>query len=85
MASTQDKHQGNVPGKFYTDSQCIDCDLCRQTAPDFFSRNAEGGYSYVHRQPQTTEDISFCQQALEECPVEAIGSDGAAEAVRKSA
>ncbi|MEI6235828.1 MAG: ferredoxin [Planctomycetota bacterium] len=78
MASATDKYKDNVPGAFYTDTQCIDCDLCRQTAPDFFDRNGKGGYSYVIKQPSTADEIALCQQALEECPVEAIGSDGAA-------
>lgn len=76
MASAADKYADNVPGPFYTDTQCIDCDLCRQTAPDFFSRNAVGGYSYVSKQPQSDEEKTLCQQALDECPVEAIGKDG---------
>jgi ferredoxin len=77
VASVQDKYIDNVQGRFYTDSQCIDCDLCRQTAPDFFSRNADNGYSFVSKQPASAEDIALCQQALEECPVEAIGNNGA--------
>ena len=76
MASVADKYKDNVAGPFYTDTQCIDCDLCRQTAPDFFSRNAAGGYSFVSKQPVTDADKKLCQQALEECPVEAIGNDG---------
>ena len=76
MASVADKYTDNVPGKFYTDSQCIDCDLCRQTAPDFFDRNAAKGYSFVSKQPATPEEIALCQQAVDECPVEAIGNDG---------
>jgi 4Fe-4S single cluster domain of Ferredoxin I len=27
----------NVSGKFYCDDQCIDCDLCRETAPANFA------------------------------------------------
>ncbi len=76
MASAADKYKDNVAGSFYTDTQCIDCDLCRQTAPDFFSRNAQGGYSFVSKQPVTDDEKTLCQQALEECPVEAIGNDG---------
>ena len=66
----------NVGGKFYVDQQCIDCDLCRETAPNFFTRHDEGGYSFVHKQPTTEEDIALCMEALEGCPVEAIGNDG---------
>lgn len=64
-----------MAGKFYVDSQCIDCDLCRQTAPENFDRS-DNGYSFVKKQPLTPEEETACQQALSECPVEAIGNDG---------
>ncbi|MBI4394855.1 MAG: ferredoxin [Candidatus Omnitrophica bacterium] len=66
----------NVSGKFYVDSSCIDCDLCRMTAPAHFSRNADKGYSYVSKQPVTPEEEKLCEQAKVECPVESIRSDG---------
>jgi len=76
MADSTDKVASNVPGPYYVDSQCIDCDLCRQTAPANFERNEDEGYSYVYKQPETKEEREQCQEALEECPVEAIGQDG---------
>lgn len=76
MANKSDKWPTSVPGKFYVDSQCIDCDLCRETAPDFFKRDDDGGYSVVFKQPSTQEEIDQCMEALEGCPVEAIGHDG---------
>ena len=76
MANKADKWEPNVPGKFFTDQQCIDCDLCRETAPAFFARNDEGGYSFVHKQPVTDVVSALCTEALEGCPVEAIGNDG---------
>ena len=76
MADKSEKWPENVPGKFYVDEQCIDCDLCRETAPDYFERNEDGGYSYVSKQPTTDEGIEQCMEALEGCPVEAIGDDG---------
>lgn len=76
MADRDNKLPENVPGRYYVDDQCIDCDACRETAPDFFQRNDEKGYSYVHRQPTTEADEELCLEALEGCPVEAIGSDG---------
>jgi hypothetical protein len=33
----------NVPGRFYTDEQCLDCDLCREIAPSVFARNDNDG------------------------------------------
>jgi hypothetical protein len=47
MADKTDKWPENTTGKFYVDQQCIDCDLCRETAPDFFTRDDDGGFSYV--------------------------------------
>ncbi len=36
MADPTDKVEGSVSGKYYVDSDCIDCDVCRETAPDNF-------------------------------------------------
>ena len=76
MASFSNKYSDNITGKFYVDDQCIDCDLCRETAPDNFTRNEDGGYSFVFKQPVTTDEDIRCKEAMEGCPVEAIGSDG---------
>ena len=76
MAELINKLADNAAGKFYVDRQCIDCDVCRYEAPEFFARNDQNGYSFVSRQPQTAEEIELCQAAVEDCPVEAIGSDG---------
>lgn len=75
MAFVKDKLPDNTPGKFYVDRQCIDCDVCRDTSPANFTRNDENGYSYVYKQPQTPEEIALCEEALNACPVEAIGDD----------
>ena len=77
MADVANKYPENVTGKFYVDNQCIDCDLCRETAPDNFKRNEDGGYSFVYKQPETPEEESRCKEAKEGCPVEAIGDNGA--------
>jgi ferredoxin len=76
MADNTDKVGGNVDGQFYVDSNCIDCDLCRQTAPDNFQRNEDEGYTFVSKQPENDDEHQSCMDAMEECPVEAIGDDG---------
>ena len=76
MAVFENKYPDNVAGKYYVDDQCIDCDLCRETAPDNFTRNEDGGYSYVYKQPTSPEEETLCKEAMEGCPVEAIGNDG---------
>jgi len=76
MADKDDKVPESVPGKYYVDSNCIDCDVCRSTAPDNFDRSEENGYSYVIKQPENEEEKSLCAEAMEACPVEAIGDNG---------
>ena len=77
MANKDQKYEKNVPGKYYVDNGCIDCDLCRETAPDNFARDEDGGYSFVVKQPTSPQEEDQCRQAMEGCPVEAIGNDGA--------
>jgi ferredoxin len=76
MADIANKYAENASGKFYVDNQCIDCDLCRETAPANFTRHDDGGYSYVFKQPITPEEEAQSREAMEGCPVEAIGSNG---------
>jgi len=76
MADPNDRVPGQVPGRYYVDTQCIDCDLCRETAPANFQRNDEEGFSYVYKQPETPEEETLSKDALDNCPVEAIGNDG---------
>ena len=76
MADLRDKLPENVPGGFYVDRNCIDCDVCRDTSPANFTREDENGYSYVYRQPATPEELELCEEAMNVCPVEAIGNDG---------
>ncbi len=76
MADKDDKTPLCVPGKFYVDSSCIDCDLCRETAPSIFGRDEDEGVSYVAKQPENDEELAAACEAMEGCPVEAIGDDG---------
>lgn len=63
----------NAHGRFYVDSTCIDCDLCRSNAPEFFRRDDDIGFSIVFRQPVTVEEIEQCREAMLGCPYESIG------------
>ena len=76
MADKEEKWAENVEGAFYVDEQCIDCDLCRETSPSNFTREEDGGYSYVYKQPENDDELELCIEAMEGCPVEAIGNDG---------
>jgi ferredoxin len=76
MSNPDDRLPENEPGRYYVDSQCIDCDVCRDVAPDNFTRKTDKGYSFVYRQPENEKEESLCREAMEACPVEAIGNDG---------
>lgn len=76
MADRSQKQPENAPGSWFVDLNCIDCDVCRETAPNNFTQQTEKGYSYVYKQPENDEERNQCQEALEACPVEAIGRDG---------
>jgi ferredoxin len=62
MADPNDKVPGQPLGDYYVDSQCIDCDLCRETAPANFQRNDEEGFSYVFKQPENDEERALISQ-----------------------
>lgn len=76
MATLSERLPQNVPGRFYVDASCIDCDLCRTTAPETFRRDDTTGFSYVYRQPVTAEEIEHAEEA-QNCPTDSIGNDGA--------
>lgn len=77
VANRNEKLPGNIPGFYYVDSSCIDCDLCRGNAPSFFRRDDEAGFSVVYRQPLTPEEFERAEDARLGCPTESIGNDGA--------
>lgn len=76
MADKNSRLPQNAPGPWYVDSTCIDCDLCRETAPTVFRRDEDNGNSIVFHQPETEEELKLAEEAKDGCPVEAIGSDG---------
>lgn len=76
MAERNDRLLQNVPGPYYVDASCVDCDLCRNTAPEFFKRDEEAGASIVYRQPREDAEYALAEEAKQGCPTESIGNDG---------
>jgi glyoxylase-like metal-dependent hydrolase (beta-lactamase superfamily II)/ferredoxin len=72
MANPARRLVENVPGDFFVDDTCIDCDACRQIAPATFRDH--GDQSSVYHQPETDEQIFKAIQALVTCPTGSIGS-----------
>ena len=76
MADKTNKFDENIAGKYYVDKECIACDACVMAAPDHFGMDEDDGHAFVTKQPQGDEENEACVEALESCPVEAIGDDG---------
>jgi glyoxylase-like metal-dependent hydrolase (beta-lactamase superfamily II)/ferredoxin len=72
MANTARRLSENVPGDFYVDSTCIDCDACRQIAPAIFRDH--GDQSSVYRQPETEDETRLALMSLVACPTASIGT-----------
>lgn len=62
-----------MPGNFFVDHTCIDCDTCRWMAPDFFERI--NGMSAVTKQPATKDENVNALQALLSCPTNSIRTE----------
>lgn len=76
MADQTQKWKENVPGKMFVDETCIACDACVLSAPKNFAMHEDDGHAYVVKQPETPEEIEACKEAMDGCPVEAIGDFG---------
>lgn len=66
----------NIPGRFYVDDQCTDCDLCRECAPNNIRRDDRYGQSYVFKQPETDEEVAAVMEGVDGCPTNAVRNDG---------
>ena len=73
---TAERNPDNVPGPWFTNDDCIHCGLCGEIAPETFRESDEGTHYLVHTQPLDSQHLTLAEEALEECPVEAIESDG---------
>lgn len=76
MADKSQMWKENKPGKVFVDQSCIACDACVLTAPKNFAMHEEDGHAFVSKQAETPEEEALVKEAMEGCPVEAIGNDG---------
>jgi glyoxylase-like metal-dependent hydrolase (beta-lactamase superfamily II)/ferredoxin len=74
MANPRKRVSENVPGDFFVDSTCINCDTCRQIAPAVFGEAAET--SFVKAQPDSSSNRRQALRALLACPTGSIGCLG---------
>ncbi len=76
MADLKMKWKENTNGKIFVDQSCIACDACVLSAPKNFKMHEEDGHAYVSKQPETLDEEAAVKEAIEGCPVEAIGDFG---------
>jgi glyoxylase-like metal-dependent hydrolase (beta-lactamase superfamily II)/ferredoxin len=80
MAQLKLRVRDNVPGELFVDSTCIECDTCRELAPEVFGGR---GQSFVKRQPSDDAAWLRALQAVVSCPTASIGAErSAGEAAR---
>ena len=72
MANIQQRLPENVPGDFFVDATCIDCDTCSQLAPEIFHDHGE--QCSVYHQPETEAETRSALMALVACPTGSIGA-----------
>ncbi|MBI2820325.1 MAG: MBL fold metallo-hydrolase [Acidobacteria bacterium] len=73
MANRAQRLSTNIAGDFFVDNTCIDCDQCREIAPEVFG-DGEGHASVLH-QPDSSGMLHAALRALVSCPVGAIGTE----------
>lgn len=78
MANLSARLADNVPGEFFVDATCIDCDTCRRVAPSVFEEG--DGHSFVGAQPRSAEERRRAFMALVACPTSSIGTSPKADA-----
>ncbi len=76
MAEQSKRLPENISGKYYIDSECINCGLCIEIAPGIFKLDEISQNQYVYKQPSLPSEIVILKEAIESCPTEAIGDDG---------
>jgi glyoxylase-like metal-dependent hydrolase (beta-lactamase superfamily II)/ferredoxin len=72
MANVQRRLPENVPGDFFVDDTCIDCNTCSQLAPTVFREYDE--YCSVHHQPENKDDERLALMSLVAGPTGSIGT-----------
>ncbi|MBN2326241.1 MAG: ferredoxin [Candidatus Omnitrophica bacterium] len=76
MAVLSERWEDNAAGKYYVDKNCIMCDVCCDIAPELFTESEDGDHHILAKQPSTMSEEEAVRDAMDQCPVEAIGDDG---------
>jgi ferredoxin len=72
MAEQSTKLPNNVPGEFYVTEECDGCAYCGMVAPENFDFDKPSNTYFVSRQPASDGERELVNEAMEDCPVDAI-------------
>ena len=85
MADWKNKWPDNVGGTttingtrygFFVDKDCILCSVCSDAAPNNFRMSDDEDHDICFKQPENADEVKECEEAMANCPVEAIGKNG---------
>ena len=85
MADFNNRWEDNVGGTavvggkkvgFFVDKECILCSVCSDAAPNNFRMSDAEDHDICFKQPSDAAELANCIEAMENCPVEAIGDNG---------
>ena len=85
MADVAEKWEDNINGEAtingqrvscYVDKECMLCSVCSDAAPNNFRMSDDEDHDICYKQPENDDELEQCMEAMENCPVEAIGDDG---------
>jgi glyoxylase-like metal-dependent hydrolase (beta-lactamase superfamily II)/ferredoxin len=74
VAKVAQRHPANVPGPWFVDRSCINCDVSRQCAPGLFGE--ADGQAVVTRQPVSPDEVRDATRAMLACPTGSISMTG---------
>ena len=69
------KLPNNAPGKYYTTEECDGCAYCASVAPENFDYERTTNTYFVAKQPAGFEEEESLQEAVDDCPLDAIRCD----------
>ncbi len=70
------RRSGNAPGKYFTTPECDGCAYCAAIAPENFDYDKNTNAYFVTRQPRNRGEEDLVIEAIEDCPLDAIASNG---------
>jgi len=70
------KLPNNTPGKYYTVDECDGCAYCASVAPENFDFDKPSNTYYIVKQPSSPAEQELVNEAMEDCPIDAIRNDG---------